>query len=379
MVSSLCTRGFAGNRGANCSENRSWRRLKSLAFMIDHPIRFVVFRYDHHSPHSGYSKLAEFGLAQFGGEVIPVSKPLPRAIVRERLLWHLAKGTPGYDRTSMAAELNVAYRILREKGCLYHFLYGEKTYHYAGFLNNIRENKIVATFHLPPEGIRNAVQIDWHIRQLSAVICLGRNQQEYFEKIIEPDRIFFVPLGLDTEYFTPPPSSNSRNPNLCLFVGENYRDFPTFRGVLELVSYRFPGIQFVAVLPSRSFDLIGKHPNLLLRSGVPESELLELYRTASVMVMPLKEAVANNAVLESMACGLPLVVTDVGAIRDYVTSDCAVLIEPYDSRNMAEAVINLLNDPDERQRLSKKSREQALKFSWPEVVRQLESVYNTIA
>ena len=347
--------------------------------MLEHPIRYVVFRYGHHSPHSGYSKLPEFGLNHYDGEVIPVSKPLPRSIIRERLLWRLAKGTPGYDRASMAAELKVAVKILQEKEYIYHFLYGEKTYHYTGLLNNIRNNRIIATFHLPPVGIRQAVQIEWHIRQLSAVICLGTNQQEYFEDILEPEKIFFVPLGLDTEYFTPPPSFDSRDPNLCLFVGENYRDFPTFRGVLELVAYKFPEIQFVAVLPSRSFELIGKHPNLELRSGIPESDLLKLYRTASVMVMPVKEAVANNAVLESMACGLPLVVTDVGAIRDYVTLDSAVLVKPYDSRGMAEAVIELLSNPDERQRLSKQSREQALKFSWPNVVQQLKSVYHKVA
>lgn len=347
--------------------------------MIDQLIRFVVFRYGHHSPHSGYSRLAEYGLDQFTGDVIPISKPLPRSIIRERLLWRLAKGTPGYDRASMAAELKVASHILKEGGYIYHFLYGETTYHYAGYLNNIRNNRIIATFHQPPAGIQQAVQIDWHIRQLSAVVCLGRNQQEYFEKIIEPEKIFFVPLGLDTEYYTPPLSFESRNPNLCLFVGENYRDFPTFRGVLELVSYKYPNIQFVAVLPSRSFDLIGKHPNLILRSGISETELLELYRSASVIILPLKEAVANNAVLESMACGLPMVVTDIGAIRDYVNPDCAVLTKPYDSRNMAEAVMDLLNDSNARQSLSEKSRVRALEFSWPKVVQQLGSVYDAVA
>jgi glycosyltransferase involved in cell wall biosynthesis len=294
------------------------------------------------------------------------------------MLWCLAAGTPGYDRASMAAELQVGWRMLRERDSIYHFLYGETTYHYSGLLKNYRGNRLVATFHQPPDGIRTAVQIDWHLRQLSAIICVGRNQQDYFSDFVDADRIFFVPLGVDTEYFTPPASLGGRNPDLCLFVGENYRDFPALRGVIELVAYCRPQTQFVVIIRPQSSRLIGQHPNLTVRSGVPEPELRELYRRAALMVMPLTDATANNAILESMACGLPLVVTDVGATRDYVSPDSAYLLAPYDSRGMAESVLGLLEDERVRQEMSARARTQALKFSWPAVVKQLGAVYEAI-
>lgn len=347
--------------------------------MADKRIRFVAYRYGHHSPHSGYSRLAEYGSKYFGGQVIRVEKPLSPHIIRERMLWQLAKGTPGYNRASMAAELEVAWRILREREFIYHFLYGETTYHYAGQLNNRNQNRIVATFHWPPAEIRNVVQIDWHLRQLSAVICLGRNQQEFFSNIIDPQKVFYVPLGVDTDYFAPPASNDTRDPNLCVFVGENYRDFPTLRGVIELVAYCRSQTRFVGIMPRNVYPLLGSHPNLTLRSKIPESEFLELYCSAALMVMPLREAVANNAILEGMACGLPLVVTDVGATRDYVSAECAVLTKPQDSRGMAETILNLLDAPAERQRMSKQAREQACKFSWNHVVGQLDSVYAAVA
>jgi glycosyltransferase involved in cell wall biosynthesis len=338
-------------------------------------IRYVVFRYSHHSPHSGYSRLSEYGVSDNQGETILVSKPLSRHIIRERMLWRLARGTPGYDRASMAAELQLGWRLLRERGCIYHLLYGETTYRYSGFLNNINQNKIVATFHLPPGGIREAVQVDWHIRKLSGVVCVGRNQQEFFSKLLDPSRVFFVPLGIDTEFYTPPTSFETRDPDLCLLVGENYRDFPTFRGVVELVTYRRPSTKFVAVIPKVTYELVGKHPNLTLLSGVSEAEFLNLYRSAALMIMPLHDATANNAVLESLACGLPMVVSDVGAIRDYTTAECSVLIPQHDARGMAEAIVDLLNDPSERRRMSELSRNHALQFSWHRVVQQLQSVY----
>lgn len=343
--------------------------------MAQSPVHFVVFRYGHHSPHSGYSRLAEYGARQYPGGVIRVSKPLPRSLIRERMLWRLARGTPGYDRAAMAAELQVGISMLKEPPGIYHFLYGETTYHYAGYLNHFRGNRIVASFHLPLPGLQKAVQAKEHIRRLSAVICLGRTQQEFFADVMDPDRIFFAPLGVDIEYYTQPNSFEARDPNLCIFVGENYRDFPTLRGVIELMAYRRPATRFVAVLPKRSHELVGCHPNLTLLSGLPESDLLQLYQSASVVIMPLKDAVANNALLEAMACGLPVVMTDVGAVRDYVTDESAVLVPPGNARAMADAALDLLEDFDERKLLSERSREQALKFSWPVVTGQLESIY----
>jgi glycosyltransferase involved in cell wall biosynthesis len=343
------------------------------------PIRFVVFRYSHHSPHSGYSRLAEYGVKHFDGSIIRVEKPLSKLIIRDRMLWALAKGTPGYDRSSMAAELQVAWHILREKNYLYHFLYGETTYHYAGKLNHYQNNRIIATFHLPPAGIQNSVQVNWHVQQLSAIVCVGRNQQEYFSKFYDRERTYFVPLGVDVEYYTPPASFETRDPNLCLVVGENYRDYPTLRGVIELVSYLRPQTKFMIIAPQRAANMIGQHPNLTIKSGISEAEFMNLYQTAALMVMPLQDTTANNAILESMACGLPVVASDVGAIRDYVDPDSTALVPPNNARAMAETVLGLLDAPTERARMANKTREHALKYSWFEVMKQLEKVYAEVA
>ncbi|MCB0110357.1 MAG: hypothetical protein KDE53_30765, partial [Caldilineaceae bacterium] len=60
--------------------------------MIPSPVRFVVFRYGHHSPHSGYSRLAEYGVKEYQAQTLVIDKPLSRRLIRERLLWRLAKG-----------------------------------------------------------------------------------------------------------------------------------------------------------------------------------------------------------------------------------------------------------------------------------------------
>lgn len=350
--------------------------------MVNHQsargIRFIRFRYSHHSPHSGYSRIAEYGERLLGGETIPVKKPLSRLIIRERMLWKLAEGTPGYTREAMAAELRVALRTLTEHDCIYHFLYGETNYHYAGQLNGLRNNRIVATFHDPPAYLQKVVCIDWHLRQLAAVLCLGTNQIEYFSGFLEPRKLHLIPLGVDVEYYQPPANFDQRDPDLCIVIGENFRDFPTLRGVVELVTYIRPHTRFVCVMSSQSFPLVGKHPNLELRTGIPEEELLALYQTASLMVMPLHDATANNAVLESMACGLPLVITDIGAVRDYVDPSCAELLPPYDASQMANRIRALLGAPEQRAEMGACARKRAIRFAWPTVIEQLRAVYDSM-
>ncbi len=348
--------------------------------LVDSPaIRYVVFRYAHHSPHSGYSRLAEYGINEYPASIIKISEPLPKWLIRDKIYWYLAKGTPGYNRKSMRAELIVARRILQEKGSIFHFLYGETTYHYTGSLNNHNNNRIVATFHLPPVGIKKSWLIEKPLQQLSAVVCVGTSQMDYLGKIVGYDKVFFAPLGLDLEYYTPPIDFDSRDPDLCLMVGENYRDFPALRGVIELVTYLRPKTHFVLVLRPESFELIGQHPNVTILSNVPEDDLRELYRKASLLVMPLKDATANNALLEAMGCGLQIVVKDVGSTRDYVNESCAALLPINDAKKMAECVVDLLDARRDLEKMSEAAVVQAGHFSWPKVVRQLRKVYTYVS
>jgi glycosyltransferase involved in cell wall biosynthesis len=128
----------------------------------------------------------------------------------------------------------------------------------------------------------------------------------------------------------------------------------------------------------KGFAQLGRHPNLELRSGIPEDELLSLYQTASLMVMPFIDATANNALLESMACCLPTVVSDIGAVRDYVSPESSVLVPPFDARTMAEKIIYLLDNPGMRSDIGEQARQQVSKFSWLNVVEKHRAVYDSL-
>jgi len=114
-------------------------------------------------------------------------------------------------------------------------------------------------------------------------------------------------------------------------------------------------------------------------SGVSEEQLRDLYRNAALLLMPLEDAVANNAIMEAMACGLPIVTNDTGGIRDYVDTEFALLRAKGDSSAMAEATLSLCADTPRRARMREAARAQALKFDWKIIADHIAQVYERVA
>jgi glycosyltransferase involved in cell wall biosynthesis len=90
------------------------------------------------------------------------------------------------------------------------------------------------------------------------------------------------------------------------------------------------------------------------------------------------DCTANNAILEGLACGTPVVASDVGAVRDYLTEECAVLTEKGDPVAMAESLLALLADHDRRQEMAVNARQQALAFDWAVVADRLQVIYEKL-
>lgn len=74
--------------------------------------------------------------------------------------------------------------------------------------------------------------------------------------------------------------------------------------------------------------------------------------------VPLSEG-TSTAVLEALACGLPVVSTDVGGLRDVVDADVGALVPPRDAIALADQIADLLQDPERRKRCGAAARERA--------------------
>lgn len=74
-----------------------------------------------------------------------------------------------------------------------------------------------------------------------------------------------------------------------------------------------------------------------------------MYWKATVLFQPLIDATANNAVVEAMSCGVPVVATDVGGLSQYIDQTRGILCKDGDVSDHAKGVRRFL---DERQMAS---------------------------
>ena len=113
---------------------------------------------------------------------------------------------------------------------------------------------------------------------------------------------------------------------------------------------------------------------------VPWQQLAEWYRRATVFVMPSHYETFGISVIEAMAFGLPVVATNVGGLPEIVEDGVTgILVPPKDPDALAEAVIQLLRDPQLRRRLGQAARDRVVsEFRIERVVEQTLKVYETV-
>ena len=105
---------------------------------------------------------------------------------------------------------------------------------------------------------------------------------------------------------------------------------------------------------------------------LPPERLREEMRRADLFVFPSHYESFGIAVLEALAIGLPVVCSDIAALRE-AAGEAARFAPAGDVAGWAGAVGTLLADVDERRRLSYMGRERARRFSWSRAAAELEN------
>lgn len=354
----------------------------SLALTTDQiAVRYCYVRFPHFMARSGYDLLAPLQSETPEVSIAGLGKRWPRHRVfrHSQRLVRAISGNEEYSVGAAILEARTALRMSRSHRHIFHFLYGENFCRFTPYLNGWRDNLIVASFHQTPEQLTERLHATGHLRHLAAVVILGENQRPFFERYVPKERIWFVPHGVDTTHFAPHGERPWHDEPLCVCIGGHLRDFATLAKAIEILNAEGVRIRYETVARRDQAACVRNLPNVRVRDYISDEEMLRLYQEADVMVHSYDDAVASNLLLEGMACGAPLVVTDIGAVRDYISDDAAILVPPKSPAAMAAAIKDLALNQSRGDQLGRRARQRAESLDHAQIAERLAGVYRAIS
>ena len=218
-------------------------------------------------------------------------------------------------------------------------------------------------------------------RHAAAIAVSSAAQEAMARYLTAPWEI--IPNGVDTTFFCPGVGRSSAGPRL-LWLGriEPRNDLGTVLAAMPRILERYPEAQLTVVGdgPWRSRMERAARPlgPAVEFAGYANGSRPGFYRSSDVYLCPTTRASFGVTLLEAMACGTPLVVSDIPAFRDLAGQSHAVFVPPGDPDAWGRAVGALIDDPERRETMAREGRCVAERHAWPLVAQRVLAVYRRV-
>lgn len=202
--------------------------------------------------------------------------------------------------------------------------------------------------------------------------------------------VTIIPYGIDPQHFSPRHRESAREvfgipqkARTVLFVADGLplvrKGFAALSEALNRVAHRIPNATVICVGhndPPPGLRIPWIHLGYIQNDRL----LSNIYSAADVFVIPSLQDNLPNTVLEAMACGTPVVGFDVGGIPEMVQHGrTGLLVQPNDAAQLGDAIVQLLTDADQRDRLGRNSRRAAVhRFSPARQAAQYYDLFRTL-
>ena len=225
------------------------------------------------------------------------------------------------------------------------------------------------------------------IRRINRVITSFKEGVDELGKAfrVKKEKVSVVYNGMDVDLFQN--TGEPRENNALLFVG-NTED--TKKGLVYL-------FEAMTLLPEHvTLTIVDDGPPKKLTAWeqiqkfniahrvkftgkLSSEELVSIYSRKTILVMSsLFEGFGLPAV-EAMSCKTPVVVTTAGSLKEVVTPDCGILVEPQNPAALKDAIMKLLKNKKLREQMGKNGRKHAVEnFSWSVAAKNTLDVYKDV-
>lgn len=233
---------------------------------------------------------------------------------------------------------------------------------------------------------------------LDKIVAVSNNVKNSLLRCgVNSNKVDLIPICFDEETFNPCIYSNNHKndtgslPKTILFIGnaDRTKGIDIFVKAAKLVLQKCPDVKFIITL-HESYEVIQRVKNsasLLLGSTVEVKGVVRkmamLMASADIIVVPFRstEGISDIplVVLEAMGIGKPVVVTKVGGVIEVIhDGKNGLLVEPDNIEQLANAIINLLSNPELGNEIGKNATLSVRRFQGMEVSNQLSNLYAKI-
>lgn len=299
-----------------------------------------------------------------GGRVVEVFRPRYLSVsARESLAW---LGPLNPSRFTLRGFTGAVRRVLQAEGFRPDALYG----HFL-FLAGAAAVRVGRDMGLPAfPGVGEGEL--WTVRQfgvaqaraeLSPACGFLANSSVLKQTLIDvlgldAGRIGVFPNGVDLAEFTPRDRAAARRkfhlPDDAFLVA-SAGNFLVKKGIVR-VGEAIEGLAGVAGVFAGSGPVPPTASNMALCRPVSHAEMPELLSACDVFVLPTLIEGSCNALVEAMACGLPIVSSKGEFNDDLLSDDMSIRVDPQDIRAIREAIVRLRDDPVLRTRMAEAAR-----------------------
>ena len=200
-----------------------------------------------------------------------------------------------------------------------------------------------------------------------------------------PEKIVIIPRPVDTNTFCPGPEPIQFK---ILFAGRPTRQkgIDIFLKAISLLDEQHIPITIVGCTREDIVDVLVSSrlkrkiniENITLLSTVGHVNMPNVIREHSVVVVPSRYETYGNIAVEAMACGVPVVATNVGALREHINNSSAgYLVDPESPDNLANAIIRLIKKPNKRKKMGSLGRAYAMKANKNTTINRLSGAIIT--
>ncbi len=294
-------------------------------------------------------------------------------------------------------------------------------YYYSGIIGSLLKNQLhvpfVITFHTlglmknlvarsdrereSIERIKSELQI---VKEADGIIATSATDAEYIKSLYsaDPRKVFVLKPGVNLTLFTPMAKSEAKNSlkapldqKLILFVGriEPLKGIDVLLYALKILQMRNPDLRVAVWIvggdvsgPSEQWpeelqklaelrNVLAISPSVTFVGRKEQNELPNYYNAADLLVMPSHYESFGITAVEAMACGTPVITTDVTGVSDLFDEELRILLTSANNPILlSDKIKNLLTDEQLYQSIRVKVIEYVQHISWTNTANEFEAI-----